>query len=102
LGRTVLHFNRNESEMMMNENILKVLNTNTEFYPQNLEQKFPHLLERMIKLWNSPQFDAYVNQLMLDKREHHRQGFPAEVASEILRLSIIHTEQYGNIDSNHG
>ena len=84
---------------MMNEKILKLLNTDEdpekEFYPVNLELKFPHILEQILKLWGKPEFDANMNRLMLDTRDHMRKGFPPEVASEILRLSLIHSQQYG-------
>ena len=78
----------------MNENILKVLSNKTDFYPHKLEQQFPHILERIIHLWDSQEFDTHLNKLMLDNREQRRQGFPPEVASELLRLSILHSEQY--------
>lgn len=85
---------------MMNENVLKVLNGNTSYYPHQLEQNFPQLLDKIIQMWDSAEFDSLLNKLMLDKREHYRQGFPAEVASEIFRLSILHNEQYGSTAPN--
>jgi uncharacterized protein len=86
--------------MMMNENILKTLRNKDEYYPHNLEKKFPQILDKIMMLWDSPEFDSNLNKLMLDKREHHRQGFPPEVASEILRLSILHTQIHGSVASN--
>ena len=79
----------------MNEKLQKVLNTHPDFYPDHLERKFPLLLDKIIQLWGSPEFDSNINKLMLDTRDHMRQGFPPDVASDILRLSIIHTEQHG-------
>jgi hypothetical protein len=79
----------------MNEKILKVLNNKTAYYPHKLEQRFPQVLEKIIIMWDSKEFDTYLNKFMLDKREHARQGFPPEVASEILRLSMLHSEQFG-------
>jgi len=81
--------------MMMNEKILKVLNNKTDYYPHQLEKQFPVVLEKIIIMWDSPEFDSYLNKFMLDKRDHARQGFPPEVASEILRLSMLHSEQFG-------
>jgi hypothetical protein len=78
----------------MNENVLKILSGKTDFYPHMLEQQFPHLLEKIIQMWDSQEFDAHLNKLMLDNRDQRRQGFPPEVASEILRLSILHGDQY--------
>lgn len=86
-------FKLHESEMIMNENILKLLNTDTDFYPANLEQKFPHILEKIVNSWGKPEFDAIINKLMLDTRDHMRHGFPPEVAGEILHLSRTHTAQ---------
>lgn len=83
----------------MNENILKLLNTDKDsekqFYPENLEQKFPLILEKIIQLWGTPEFDSNINKLMLDTRDHMRHGFPPEVASDILHLSLIHSQQHG-------
>ena len=84
----------------MNEKVLKVLNNNTDFYPHKLEQQFPHILEKIIIMWDSNEFDSYLNKFMLDKREHARQGFPPEVASDILRLSMLHSEQFGTKSAN--
>ena len=80
----------------MNESFLKVLNNKEEFYPHQLEQKYPHIMDRLVIMWDSPEFDAYLNKFMLDTRAHARQGFPPEVASEILRLSMLHSEQFGS------
>ena len=84
----------------MNENFLKLLHNKIEYYPRKLEQQFPHLFEKIMLLWDTPEFDSNLNKLMLDKREHSRQGFPADVASEILRLSILHSELHGSTATN--
>jgi len=80
----------------MNDKILKILNNKSELYPHQLEQKYPHILDRLIIMWDSPEFDSYLNKFMLDQREHARQGFPPEVASEILKLSMLHSELFGS------
>lgn len=80
---------------MMNEKILKALNNKAEYYPHKLEQQFPHILDKIIIMWDSPDFDSYLNKFMLDKRDHARQGFPPDIASEIMRLSMLHSEQFG-------
>jgi len=84
----------------MNDKILKILNNRAEFYPHKLEEQYPLILEKIMIMWDSPEFDSYLNKFMLDKREHPRQGFPVEIASEILRLSILHSEQFGAPASN--
>lgn len=77
----------------MNEKVLQLLEGEEEFYPAALEQKFPQMLNKIVELWNSPELDPYLEQLMLDTRDHQRQGFPPEVATDIMRLSRINTEQ---------
>ena len=84
----------------MNKNILKVLSNKADYYPHHLEKQFPLILDRIIIMWDSPDFDSYLNKFMVDKRDHPRQGFPPEVASEILRLSMLHSEQFGTAASN--
>jgi len=84
----------------MNQKVLKVLNNNTDYYPRNLEQQFPFILDKIIIMWDSPDFDSYLNRFMVDKRDQPRQGFPLEVASEILRLSMLHSEQFRSSASN--
>lgn len=79
----------------MNEKILKQLNNKEEYYPRQLEQKFPQILGKIMIMWDSPEFDSFLNKFMLDTREHARQGFPDEVANEILRLSRLHSELFG-------
>lgn len=79
----------------MNEKILKLLNNREEYYPMQLARQYPQILDKIMMMWDSPEFDSYLNKFMLDKREHPRNGFPPEVASEILRLSMLHSEIYG-------
>jgi len=82
--------------MKMNEKILKLLNGKAEYYPHTLEQQYPLIFEKIMIMWDSAEFDSYLNKFMLDKREHPRQGFPPAVASEILRLSMLHSELFGS------
>lgn len=77
----------------MNEKLLQLLDGREIYYPRALEQHFPHMLNKIVELWDSPEFDPYLQQLMLDQRDHQRQGFPPEVATDLLRLSRINTEQ---------
>lgn len=79
----------------MNKKILKQLNDREEYYPMQLAKQFPQVLGKIMMMWDSPEFDSYLNKFMLDKREHPRHGFPPEVATEILRLSRLHSEIFG-------
>ena len=84
----------------MDEKILKLLNNQAEYYPQKFEQQFPLIFSKIMMMWDSLEFDSYLNKHMLDNREHARQGFPPEVASEILRLSMLHSQLFGSNPTN--
>jgi len=74
----------------MDEKLLHMLNGREGLYPKKLEQQYPRVLSRIIELWYSPEIDAYLTELLVDTRGG-RQGFPPEVASELFRLSQVHT-----------
>lgn len=67
----------------------QLLGEGSDAYPVALEQKFPHVFQKIVDLWGSPAMDAYFQSLMMADRPG-RQGFPAEAAMEILRLSLLH------------
>lgn len=73
----------------MDQRLLKILGGKTERYPHNLESKYPRVFEKIMSLWDSPKMDAYFMELMVTDRSD-RAGFPPEVASEILHLSVVH------------
>lgn len=93
----------------MNEKLLKLLNGNESLYPRNLEEKYPRVFEKIHQLWNTAELDAYLDELMMDSRGGHRQGFQPEAASEIFRLSMAHarrheassTDVWSNIAEKH-
>lgn len=60
-----------------------------DYYPNQLERVFPHILSRVVASWGQSGLDAYLNELMVP--EHlERRGFPSEVAIEILQLAAVH------------
>lgn len=73
----------------MNETMMKLLKDAPALYPYELEKRFPRILNKVVELWDSPQLEAYFNELLIDTRNGHttRQGFPVPVATEIFRLS---------------
>ena len=79
----------------MNEKILKQLNNKKEYYPLQLSNQFPNILDKLMAMWDSVEFDSFLNTFMLDKRDHPRHGFPPKVASELLRISMLHSELFG-------
>lgn len=77
----------------MNDKFLQTLG-GAHYYPHLLEQQFPRVFEKIIQLWTSPALDDYFNELMMDSRDGQRKGFPPDVASELLRLSLVYAKQY--------
>jgi tankyrase len=58
-------------------------------YPRHLQRNFPHVLNRIMQIWNTPEFESYMHELMIDKRSG-RQGFPLEVIAELMFLGELH------------
>jgi len=73
----------------MDARLLKLLNNSEQNYPHALEKQFPRVFEKIMALWDSSEFDAYLVDLMATTR-CDRQGFPREVASDIIYLSMLH------------
>ena len=80
----------------MNTVLLAILDNNVENYPHALEQQFPRILDKIMSLWDTPEIDNYFSELMVSKRIK-RQGFPAEIASDIIYLSVVHSRQHGPV-----
>lgn len=51
----------------------------------------PHLLQPLCTLWGYPEFDRYVNRLVVDDRGS-RKGFSPEVIEELLFLAQLNHE----------
>jgi len=64
---------------------------NENKYPKNLEEKFSRILDKLMALWGTDEFDVYMSELMIDDKGD-RQGFPAEIVSELFVLSMAHDE----------
>ncbi len=58
-------------------------------YPVHIEQRFPHILAKITRLWGTAELDSYLESLMLNDRDG-RQGFPPEVGMEMFHLSFAH------------
>lgn len=76
----------------MDERLLRILGGKTERYPYNLESKYPRVFGKIMSLWDSPAINDYFMELMITERTD-RAGFPPDVASEILYLTIVHASQ---------
>jgi hypothetical protein len=92
------HFNNSqpndEGEVMLSKEIvLQTLKCLPSQYPQTLAEKFPHVLEKIVQLWNSPDCEAYLADLLnpnYSGGRFDRRGFPEKAWQEILRISELH------------
>jgi len=77
----------------MDIKFLQLLDGAEDKYPHTLEQQFPHIFKKIMGLWGLPAINQYFIDLMLHSRAEQRDGFPLEVAKEILDLNLVHDEQ---------
>lgn len=68
--------------------MLQIVQGVERLYPHKLEQQFPRIAEKIIEIWETPQIDAFLTDLLVTGRPG-RQGFPPDVAKEIYYLSQI-------------
>lgn len=73
----------------MDARLLQILEGRKGNYPHVLEKKFPHVFHKILELWDKPEIEAYFVELIISNRPT-RQGFPNEVASDIVYLSAVH------------
>ncbi len=75
----------------MNDAMWKLVYNEESLYPNKLEQHYPRIMEKIIKLWPTPQMEEFFNDLMVnnDPMRGDRQGFPPEVARELYYLSKV-------------
>jgi hypothetical protein len=81
----------------MNPRLLKLLEGNEDLYPHVLEARFPRVFNKLLELWQTPHIDAYLQDLMVDRRGGNREGFPSDAAVEILQLSN-YLDKLHNVD----
>jgi hypothetical protein len=69
-------------------------------YPQMLEEKFPHILEKIVKLWGSSEAEPYFADLLQPNGRgggrFDRDGFPEKAWQEILQLRLLHAKSHPN------
>ncbi len=81
--------------MIDKDNVLHRLKCSTSQYPQMLEERFPHILENILKLWDSPEVETYIAELLRPNvGRFDRDGFPDQAWEEILHLQVLHGKQF--------
>jgi hypothetical protein len=80
--------------MISRTTIMQTLNCAPNHYPTMLDEKFPHVLEKIVKLWNSPDAEPYFADLLQPNGRGggriDRDGFPDQVWEEILQLKRLY------------
>ena len=67
----------------------KLLSEHGEYYPHYLEQRFPHILQRVIAHWGALEMEAYLDSLLAPPRAGVK-GFPQEAIFEIITIKAVH------------
>ncbi|MDX8386094.1 MAG: hypothetical protein R8M11_06215 [Gallionella sp.] len=81
--------------MINKEAVLQTLKCLPNQYPQILAEKYPHVLEEIVKHWNSPDCEAYLADLLhptYSGGRFDRTGFPEKAWHEILRLTELYNK----------
>ncbi|HPB91111.1 MAG TPA: hypothetical protein PK372_07865 [Rugosibacter sp.] len=50
-------------------------------------ESIDHLTKKICALWGSPELNIFVRELIFDSRDGSRQGFPIEIAAELVFLA---------------
>ena len=80
--------------MISRDTVLQTLKCSQSDYPFMLEEKFPHVLERILALWNSPEGETYLSDLLQPNGRgggrFDRDGFPDQAWQEIFNLKALY------------
>ena len=80
--------------MISREIIQQTLKCTPSHYPHMIEEKFPHILEKIIKLWHLPEGGVYLADLLQPNGRGggrmDRDGFPEKVWQEIFKLNELY------------
>jgi hypothetical protein len=69
--------------------MLELLSDAPECYPTFVEQRFPHILHRIVALWGKPEMEKYLDGL-LQPPKGSALGFPEEALNEIRGIRSLH------------
>ncbi|OIR11900.1 hypothetical protein GALL_67570 [mine drainage metagenome] len=83
-----------ETIMISREAVMQTLKCSPYEYPRMLDERFPHVLENILKLWNSPDAEPYFADLLQPNGRGggrmDRDGFPEQAWEEILQLKLLY------------
>ncbi|MGH8671528.1 MAG: ankyrin repeat domain-containing protein [Burkholderiales bacterium] len=75
----------------MNEKLAVALRGHANKYPLELEKLYPRILEKIANLWDTPEVETCLNDLLVNERDT-RQGFPPHIVTELLALYNVYEE----------
>jgi hypothetical protein len=81
-----------EIAMMDREVVLQTLKCSPYQYPQMLDERFPHVLEKVVNLWHTSEVESYIADLLNPIRSggrFDRDGFPDRAWQEIFQLQVL-------------
>lgn len=73
--------------------MLELLAEDGEYFPHFLEQRFSHILQRVITLWGKPALGDYLEDLLAPPPAGSK-GFPQEAVLEIIAIRAIHRVRF--------
>jgi len=74
---------------MFNSRVELLFKNLPDRYPRQLERDYRHILNRLMRIWGTPEFDPYMHDLTIDMRGG-RHGFSPEVIVELMFLGELH------------
>ena len=72
--------------------VAEMLAANADF--RRVNERFPHIGQRILALWGQPPFTAYLQELEHDTRDGKRTGFPPEVLFALFALQETHNREF--------
>ncbi len=86
--------------MINREIVLNTLKCSPNQFPQTLNERFPHVLENLVRLWDSPDAEYYIADLLQPNGRgggrFDREGFPDRAWEEIMHLQLLYNKQHPN------
>jgi hypothetical protein len=80
--------------MISKATVIQTLKCAPNEYPKLLEEKFPHILEKIVSLWHSPAVEPYLTDLLQPNGRSggrvDRDGFPDKVWQEIFQIKQLY------------
>jgi hypothetical protein len=59
-----------------------------------LERQFPHVVERLVLLWNRRECGDYLRSLLVTEQGESRRGFPLALIEDLLMLDAVHGARF--------